>query len=155
MSIFGLRRIHKGLRMSIVAVLVLFWGEICLAQTNSVYSFWTGASTPLTGFRVAVVSASPVSVVGSAPNTFGIEECQYWTDSAGRAIPWPATRVRQPGDTRHCYTRFRLGRSALSIPLPPIGMALLTGSLALGLGGVLLARFTRRRAQTEVVPNNV
>src|SRR5439155_22726170 len=24
-------------------------------------------------------------------NRFGIEECHYWTDTAGRAIPWPAT----------------------------------------------------------------
>jgi hypothetical protein len=67
---------------------------MCLAQSNDVYSFFTSASTPLTGYRVAVVSASPIWVVGPAQNRIGIEECSYWTDSAGRAIPWPAARVK-------------------------------------------------------------
>ena len=118
---------HKAHRVGIVVVLILLWRSMSLAQSNDVYSFWTGASSPLTGYRVAVVSASPIWVVGSAQNRFGIEECRYWTDSAGRAFPWPATRVKRSGDKQHCYTRFRLGRPSLSIPLPPIDLAFSAG----------------------------
>ena len=132
-----------------VVVLVLLWRSMSLAQSNDVYSFWTSASTPLTGYRVAVVSASPIWVVGSAQNRFGIEECRYWTDSAGRAIPWPATRVKQPGDKQHCYTRFRLGQASLSVPLPPIDLAFLAGFGALVFGCIAILHFARGRPKTS------
>ena len=110
-----------------------------------------GCFYPLTGYRVAVVSASPIWVVGSAQNRFGIEECRYWTDSAGRAIPWPATRVKQPGDKQHCYTRFRLGQASLSIPLPPIDLAFLAGFAAVVFGCFPILHFIRGRAQKHHV----
>ena len=122
---------------------------MCLAQSNDVYSFFTSGSTPLTGYRVAVVSTSPVWVVGSAQNKFGIEECSYWTDSAGSAIPWPATRVKQPGDKQHRYTRFRLGQVSVSVPLPAIDLAFLAGFIVLALGSIVITRSTRRRIQTN------
>src|SRR5258707_3073382 len=119
-----MRTVHrKGVVLAKLA-LVLLGRSVCLARSNDVYSFFTSASTPLTGFRVATVSTSPIWVVGSGPNAFGIEECSYWTDSAGSAIPWPATRVKQPGDKQHRYTRFCLGRFSISIPLPAIDLTL-------------------------------
>src|SRR5258705_7721009 len=106
---------HTIRRTGIVVALVLLGRSMCLAQSNEVYSFFTSASTPLTGYHVAVVHTSPIWVVGSAQNRFDIEECSYWTDSAGRAIPWPASRVKQLGDTLHRYARFCLGQVSISI----------------------------------------
>lgn len=151
-SCSGIRSMHTGHLGGIVVVLVMLWRPMSLAQSNDVYSFWTSPSTPLTGYRVAVVSASPIWVVGPAQNRFGIEKCRYWTDSAGRAIPWPATRVKQPGDKQHCYTRFRLGQASLSIPLPPIDLAFLAGFGALALGCIPILHFARGRAQKHHVP---
>ena len=136
-------------RTGIVVALVLLWRSMCLAQSNDVYAFFTSASTPLTGYHVAVVSASPIWGVGSGQNRFGIEECSYWTDSAGRAIPWPASRVKQQGDILHRYTRFRLGQVSISIPLPPIEFAFLAGFVALASGCILITRSIRRRTQTN------
>ena len=138
---------HTAHRVGIFVVLVLLWRSISLAQSNDVYSFWTSASTPLTGYRVAVVSASPIWVVGSEQNRFGIEECRYWTDSAGRAIPWPASRVKQPGDKQHSYTRFRFGQASLSIPLPPIDLAFLAGLGAVAFECIRILRLAQGRAQ--------
>ena len=135
--------------------LVLLPGSTSLAQSNDVYRFWMSASTPLTGYRVAVVSVSPLWVVGSGQNGFGIEACRYWTDSAGRGIPWPATRVRQPGDQQHCYTRFRLGQVSLSIPVPPIDLALLAGFLMLLSGCLTVLRFAGGRARKSVAETKV
>jgi hypothetical protein len=149
------RSMHILHRPGIVIALVLLCRSICLAQSNEVYSFFTSASTPLTGYQVAVVSASPIWVVGSAQNRFGIEGCSYWTDSAGRAIPWAASRVKQPGDTQHRYTRFRLGKFSISIPLPPINFAFLAGFVALASGWILITRSTRRRTQTNDAPVKV
>src|SRR6266516_3576737 len=148
---FGIHPMHTTYRVGIVVVLVALWRSMSLAQSNDVYSFWTSASTPLTGYRVAVVSASPVWVVGPAQHRFGIEECRYWTDSAGRAIPWPATRVKQPGDKQHCYTRFRLGQASLSVPLPPIDLAFLAGFGAVVFGCIPILHFIRGRAQKHHV----
>ena len=142
---------HTACRVGIVVALVLLWRSMSLAQSNDVYSFWTSNSTPLTGYRVAVVSVSPIWVVGSGQRRFGIEECRYWTDSAGRAIPWPATRVKQPGDKQHCYTRFRFGQASLSIPLPPIDLAFLAGFGALVFGCIPILHFIRGRAQKHHV----
>ena len=142
-------------RKGIVLALVLLGRSVCLAQSNDVYSFFTSASTPLTGYRVAVVSISPVWVIGSAQNRFGIEECSYWTDSSGSAIPWPASRVKQPGDSHLRYTRFRLGQVSVSIPLPAIDLAFLAGFVALSFGCILITRFTRRRIQTNDEPTKV
>jgi hypothetical protein len=147
-----MRTVH---RTGIVVALVLLWRSTSLAQSNDVYSFFTSASTPLTGYRVAVVSVSPIWVVGSTQNRFGIEECSYWTDSAGRAIPWPANRVKQPGDKLHRYTRFPLGHVSVSIPLPPIGFAILAGFIALAFGCILIGRLTRRPTQTKDEPIKV
>ena len=122
---------------------------------NQTMRILSSASTPLTGYCVAVVNTSPVWVVGSAQNRFGIEECSYWTDSAGRAIPWPASRVKQPGDRQQRYTRFRLGQVSVSIPLPPIDFACLTGFVALAFGCILITRFTRGRTQTNDEPIKV
>src|SRR6185369_10984566 len=146
---------HTVRRTGIVVALVLLGRSMCLAQSNEVYSFFTSASTPLTGYHVAVVSASPIWVVGSAQNRFGIEECSYWTDSAGRAIPWAASRVKQPGDLQHRYTRFGLGQVSISIPLPPIDFAFLAGFVALASGWILITRSTRRRTQTNDEPVKV
>ena len=140
---------HTVQRTGLVVALVLLGRSACLAQSNDVYSFFTSASTPLTGYRVSVVSTSPIWVVGSAQNRFGIEECSYWTDSAGGAIPWPATRVKQPGDKPHCYTRFRLGRASLSIPLPPIDLAFLAGFGSLVFGCIPILHFARGRLKTS------
>jgi hypothetical protein len=118
-DLIPMRTVH---RTGIVLALVLLGRSVCLAQSNDGYSFFTSASTPLTGYRVAVVSTSPVWVVGSAQNRFGIEECSYWTDSAGSAIPWPATRVRQPGDKLHRYTRLRLGQFSVPVPVPALDL---------------------------------
>src|SRR6266853_2074406 len=145
---------HTVHRTGIVVALVMLWRSVCLAQSNDVYSFFTSASTPLTGCRVAVVSASPIWVVGSTQNRFGIEECSYWTDSAGRAIPWPASRVKQPGDRQHRYTRFCFGQVSVSIPLPPIDLAFLTGFVALAFGCILITRFTQGRTQANDEPIN-
>ena len=142
-------------RTGLVVVLVLLGRSACLAQSNDVYSLFTSASTPLTGYRVAVVSTSPIWVVGSAQNRFGIEGCTYWTDSAGGAIPWPATRVRQPGDKQHRYTRFRLGQVSISMRLRPIDVAFLAGFVALASGCLLIARYTRSRRQTHDEPIKV
>jgi hypothetical protein len=134
---------HTACRVAIVVALVLLWRSMSLAQSNEVYSFGTSSSTRLTGYRVAVVSALPIWVVGSGQRRFGIEECRYWTDSAGRAIPWPATRVKQPGDRQYYYTRFRLGQASLSLPLPPIGLAFLAGFGVLVLGCIRILHFVR------------
>ena len=146
---------HTVQRKGLVVALILLGRSACLAQSNDVYSFFTSASTPLTGYRVSVVSTSPIWVVGSAQNGFGIEECSYWTDSAGGAIPWPATRVRQPGDKQHRYTRFRLGQVSISMRLRPIDVAFLAGFVALASGCLLIARYTRRRTQTDDEPIKV
>src|SRR5436189_6150498 len=147
-----MRTVH---RTAIVLALVLLGRSVCLAQSNDVYSLFTSASTPLTGYRVSVVSTSPIWVVGSAQNGFGIEECSYWTDSAGSAIPWPATRVKQPGDKQHRYTRFRLGQVSVSVPLPAIHIAFLVGFIVLAFGSILTTRSTRRRIQTNDEPAKV
>jgi len=148
-------------------MLGLLLKSMCLAQSNDVtlraaqrdaeevYSFFSSASTPLTGYHVAVVSASPIWVVGSAQNRFGIEECSYWTDSAGRAIPWPASRVKQPRDLQHRYTRFRLGQVSISILLPPINFAFFAGFIALPSAWILITRSTGRRTQTNDEPVKV
>jgi len=141
-------RMHAVYRTSIVVALILLSRSMCLAQSNDVYSFFTSASPPLTGYRVAVVSVSPIWVVGSTQNRFGIEECSYWTDSAGRAIPWPASRVKQLGDKQHRYTRLRLGQVSISVPLSPIGLGFLTGFVALTFGFILITRLARCRSQT-------
>src|SRR5207248_1135063 len=52
---FGISSMHTAHRVGIFVVLVLLWRSISLAQSNDVYSFWTSASTLLTGYRVAVV----------------------------------------------------------------------------------------------------
>ncbi len=137
---------------AVIAVVVL-WSSVCRAHSNDVYSFFTSASTPLTGYRVAVVSVSPIWVV--AQNRFGIEECSYWTDSAGRAIPWAGSIVRQPGDSRHSYTRFRLGQVSISIPLPPIDLAFLAGLFAVALCCILITRFCRSGRATNAEPIKV
>jgi hypothetical protein len=124
---------------------------MCLAQSNDVYSLFTFASTPLTGYRVAVVKTTPIWVVGSASNRFGIEECSYWTDSAG-PIPWAASRVKQPGDKLHRYTRFCLGHVSVSIPLSPVALAILTGVIVLVFGRILIVRSMRGRMQTNAEP---
>ncbi len=51
-----------------------------------------------------------------------------------------------------CYTRFRFGRSALSIPVPPLHLAFVMAFVALVFAGMPLTRFTRRRAQTGGPP---
>jgi hypothetical protein len=137
---------RSTLRTTAVVALVLCWSATALAQSNRVYSLWTGPSTPLSGLRVAAVSATPVWVAGAGPHSFGIDECQYWTDAAGHPIPWPATVARQAGDSRHRYTRFRLGRSALSLPLAPLDLAFLAGLGVLVCGGIPLLRLVRGRA---------
>ena len=135
-----------------VAAVLLLWTSTCLAQSNDVFTFFTSASTPLTGYRVAVVSVSPIWVVGSGRSRFGIEECGYWTDSTGRAIPWPASRAKQPGDKLHRYTRFLFGQSSVSIPLSPISLAVLAGFVVVACGRILIARSMRGRTQTNTEP---
>jgi hypothetical protein len=147
-----MRTLHRN---GIVLALVLLGRSVCLAQSNDVYSFFASDSTPLTGYRVAVVSTVPVWVVGSAHNRFGIEKCSYWTDSAGSAIPWPATRVKQPVDKQHRYTRFRLGQVSVSVPLPAIDLAFLVGFIVLAFGSILFTAFTRRRIKTNNEPTKV
>jgi hypothetical protein len=142
---FAIRPLHAEKVMGIVAMLCLLSRLPCLAQSNDVYSFFTTGSTPLTGYRIAVVSSSPIWVVGAAQKRFGIEKCQYWTDSTGHPIPWPATRVKQPGDKQHSYTRFQLGHASISIPLPPIDLALLAGAVALVLVFFPVVRFAGGR----------
>ena len=166
-SLAALGPMHAARRKGIVVVLALLLRSMCLAQSNDVtlraaqrdaeevYSFFSSASTPLTGYHVAVVSTSPIWVVGSAQNRFGIEECSYWTDSAGRAIPWPASRVKQLGDILHRYTRFCLWHVSISIPLPPIDFAFLAGFITLASGWILITRSTRRRTQTTDEPVKV
>lgn len=134
------RTVH---RIGILLALVLVGRSPCLAQSNDVYSFFTSAATPLTGYRVAVVSTSPIWVVGSPQNRFGVEECTYWTDSVGSAIPWPATRVKQPGDKQHFYTRLCFGQVSVSIPLSPLGFALVLGFGLLALASIPIRRFAR------------
>ena len=151
-DLIPMRTVH---RTAIVLAFVLLARSVCLAQSNDVYSFFTSGSTPLTGYRVAVVSISPVWVVGSAQNKFGIEECSYWTDSAGSAIPWPATRVKQPEDKQHRYIRFRLGQVSVSVPLPAIDLAFLVGFIVLAFGLILFTAFTRRRIKTNDEPTKV
>ena len=131
----------------------LLWRSTCVAQSNDVYSFWTSASTPLSGYRVAVVSASPIWMIGSGQHRFGIEECHYWTDSAGRPIPWPASRVKQPGDKQHYYTRFQFGLASISIRLSPIGIAFCVGLVVLVFLSISIARFTGMRWRTSGEPS--
>jgi hypothetical protein len=137
-----------------VAMEVLLSRAMCLGQSNDVSSFLTTRSSRLSGYRVAVVSTSPIWLVGSVTNGFAIEECRYWTDATGGGIPWPNTKARQPGDTRHCYTRFRLGQVAVSIPLPPIGLGFLGGSVAVACAAIPAARFMRRGSRIKDEPIN-
>jgi len=95
------RNLRRSVLFQSFAVSVLFWELACLAQSNDVFSVVTTPSTPLTGYRVAAVSITPIWVIGSPPKLFGIEECSYWTDSAGQTILWPANRVKQAGDIHH------------------------------------------------------
>ena len=147
----GLVLVNALFRMRTVAAVLLLWSSTGLAQSNDVFSFYTSASTPLTGYRVAVVSVSPIWVVGSGRSRFGIEECSYWTDSAG-PIPWAASRMRQPGDKLHRYTRFCLGHVSVSIPPSPISLAVLAGFVVVACGRILIARSTRGRTQTNAEP---
>jgi type II secretion system protein G len=136
--------VHAAHRTGIILALALLGRSTSLAISNDVYSFFNSGSTPLTGYHVAVVSTSPIWVVGLHQNKFGIEECSYWTDSTGSPIPWSATRVKQPGDKRHRYTRLCLGQESVSIPLPPLNLALV-GFGVLALTCISTTRFTRSR----------
>ena len=132
-------------QLPMVAAFVLLWGSAGLAQSNDVFSFVTTPSTPLTGYRVAAVSVTPIWVVGSPPKLFGIEECGYWTDSAGHTILWPASRAREAGDKHHRYTRICLGRVSLSAPLPPMLVVVLAGIVVLAFVFILIRWFSKAR----------
>jgi len=149
------RDIRRGRRACIVGLVVLLLGSLCLAQSNDVFSFWTSPSTPLTGYRLAVIHTSPIWTAGSAGNQFGIEKCSYWTDATGAAIPWPANRVKQPGDTQHCYTRFRLGQVSISMPLPPVDLAVFVAIVALVSACLATARIIRQRERANDPPLNL
>ena len=75
--------------------------------------------------------------------------------SEGRAIPWPATRVKQPGAEQHCYTRIRLGQASLSIPLSPIGLAFLGAFGILVFGCMTILHVARGRTQRNHVQMRV
>ena len=137
----------KCVSASFVAAGLMICGQACFAHSNDVFSSVTTPSTPLTGYRIAAVSVTPIWVFGSPPRLFGIEECSYWTDSAGRTILWPASRVRAAGDMHHRYTRLRLGAVSFSVPLPPTVMAVVTGIVVLAFGTILIWRFTKVRTQ--------
>jgi len=132
------------------ALLMVLSETTCSGQSNDVFSFVTTSTRPLSGYRVAVVSVAPIWMFGSGKNGIGIEKCSYWTDSAGCGIPWPASRVRQPGDRQHRYTRFRFGRVSVSAPLPPMGLALLVGGLVVVFGAVRVLRLYARRGANEL-----
>ena len=120
----------RGLRETIypgyqIRKLVLVCGLTCIAASNdNSFSSLTSSSGPLTGFRVAAVSYSPVWEIGSPPNMFGIAAQDYWTDAAGHAIPWAASKPRQPGENHHRFTRVILGRVSFSLPMRPAAAGL-------------------------------
>jgi hypothetical protein len=127
-----------------VRKLVLLFGLTCLAASNdNSFSSLTSSSGPLTGFRVAAVSYSPVWEIGSPPNVFGIAAEDYWTDAAGHAIPWAASKPRQPGDNHHQFTRVILGRVSFSLPMRP-AIAGASGILVFLLLGFLAMAYVTR-----------
>jgi hypothetical protein len=135
--------------LTAVTLIALVWKSMDLSHSNDVYSFLTTASTPLTGYRLAVVSSSPIWAIGSAQHKLAVEECRYWTDSSGRAIPWWANRVK-PGDKQHRYTRFQLGQVLISLPLPPMALAFLAGFIVPALAWFLITRFGDGRSPSTV-----
>jgi len=143
-------RAVKYVRLLLVAVGWMIYGSAGLAQSNDVFSFVTTPSTPLTAYRVAAVGITPIWVVGSPPKRYGIEECSYWTDSAGQTILWPANRTRQAGDKQHRYTRVRLDHISVSVPLPPRQLGVLAGMLVAASGFILIRWFTKAHRQASI-----
>jgi len=120
--------------------LVLLFGLTCLAASNDNLISNSG---PLTGFRVAAVSYSPVWEIGSPPNVFGIAAGDYWTDAAGNAIPWATSNPRRHGDSHHQFIRVILGKVSFSLPMRP-AIAGVAGMIVFLLLGFLAMAYIAR-----------
>jgi hypothetical protein len=127
--------------------------SICVAQSNVASSASPSPSTPLTGHQAAVVSVSQICSVGWVSHRLVIEGRSYWTDSAGRGIPWAASQVRQPGDRQHHSTRVRLGSHSVTIPIAPIFLGCVAAGAVLVLAWFVVVRFTHRC--TRVSTNSI
>jgi hypothetical protein len=130
-------------RAILTAALLLEWGLTGLAQSN--VEFLSLASGPLIGNRVAAVSYSPIWEVGSPPYIFRVLRGDYWTDSAGHAIPWAASKPAGSSNRHHQFTRILIGPASFSLPLPPGAVGLVGITIILLLGFIVLGCVTRRR----------
>jgi hypothetical protein len=135
-----MRTAHRAL---LAVAVVLPWGLCCLAQSNADSQLPSG-SGPLTGYRVATVSYSPVWEISSPPNSCRILRGDYWTDSAGHPIPLSGRKPRGPGDKHRRFTRVLLGPVSFSMPLSPSAAGVVGAFLALLLGLVALTCVTWR-----------
>jgi hypothetical protein len=122
-------------RTILTTALLLHWGVRCFAQSNmDSFSSLSSVSGPPTGYQVAAISYSPIWDVGSPPYVLRILGGDYWTDSAGHAILWPASKPRRSGDKHHRFTRVLVGRVSFSLPLSPAAAGLLGAVVSLVLG---------------------
>lgn len=123
---------------------------ICLAHTNvALASTPPSSSGPLTGSQLAPMSYSIIWEVGSAPYSLRILRGQYWTDAAGQPIPWRDVEPRPSGETHHVFTRVILGRASFSLPMPPFVVALISISIILALGYILVTHVANHRASDK------
>jgi hypothetical protein len=122
----------RGLLQSAVLASLISLCEVrCLAQSN-IYSGSVYAGG---------ISASPIWVVGAYPRQFAIWRCSYWTDTNGGTVfnvGNPGRRT-QPGDKQHVYTQMSLGSHSVSIPIPPVLLAVFVVLGILILGSLLIA----------------
>ena len=132
---------------ALVAALFMHWGPACVAQSNVVSSF--PPALPLRGNQAATVSYTLILQVGSGPGSLRIAQGSYWTDSAGRSIPFAQLQPRGPGDKHHRFTRVVLGPASFSLPLPPLAAGLVGMTVILLLGIMPFAHAARRRAHED------
>jgi hypothetical protein len=132
---------------AILTTLIAFCEVGCIAQSN-VYSLSVYAGG---------VSSSPILVVGSYPRQFAIWRSSYWTDTNGYTIFLvgnPERRI-QPSDKQHVYTQVSVGSHSLSVPIPPIFLAVLVILAVLVLGLLLIAlRYRSSAAGRLSVPSS-
>jgi hypothetical protein len=150
MSKMQIESVWAAKRCWLLAALVLHLGLTCFAQTNVVSSFPPAlTSRPLTGYQAATASYTLILQIGSGPGSFRVMKGSYWTDSAGRSIPFAEVQPRGPGDKHHRFTRVILGRASFSLPIPPLAAGFVGIIILLLLGILPFVHGARRRASDE------